>query len=384
MNTVQQGILTLIKSAITDEAAELPEQFDIEQAYPVMRRHSVLAMGYAGALKCGISKDCPAMQRLRQDYFAAVVKSEGQMAAIRTIQKAFDEAGIDYMLLKGSNLKLLYPAHEYRTMGDADILIRVEQYDKIRPLMLQLGYTEHMESDHELVWNSKALHLELHKRLVPTNNRDYYRYYGEGWDRAVAGSGSSYAMKTEDEFIYLFTHFAKHYRGSGVGLRQLMDLWVYRRSYAQLDEEYIRAELEKLALLEFYDNICLLLGCWFAEEAPNEKVEFIAQVIFSNGNWGTAKSQLMSEMLEKDAENGKNTWILQKVFLPRELLQLQYPLLKKWPVLLPACWIARWGKILLLKRKKLKWSVNILSGISVEDMQSFEQALEYVGLRFEK
>lgn len=39
---------------------------------------------------------------------------------------AFDAGGIDYMPLKGSILKDLYPRHEMRMMGDADILIRME------------------------------------------------------------------------------------------------------------------------------------------------------------------------------------------------------------------------------------------------------------------
>ena len=69
MNVTQQGILALIKSALTAQAVTLPEQFDIEKAYPVLCKHSLQAMGYAGALRCGISKEIPAMQSLRRDYY---------------------------------------------------------------------------------------------------------------------------------------------------------------------------------------------------------------------------------------------------------------------------------------------------------------------------
>ena len=36
----------------------------------------------------------------------------------------------------------MYPKTEMRVMSDADILIRTEQYDKIRPIMVELGYSK--------------------------------------------------------------------------------------------------------------------------------------------------------------------------------------------------------------------------------------------------
>ena len=37
-------------------------------------------------------------------------------------------------------MKALYPAPELRVMGDADVLIRLEQYEKIVPLMEKMGF----------------------------------------------------------------------------------------------------------------------------------------------------------------------------------------------------------------------------------------------------
>ena len=45
MNVTQQGVIALLKSAITGEKAALPEEFDMEQALPLLHRHSVTAMG---------------------------------------------------------------------------------------------------------------------------------------------------------------------------------------------------------------------------------------------------------------------------------------------------------------------------------------------------
>ena len=54
-----------------------------------------------------------------------------------------------------------------RTMGDADILIKTEQYERIVPIMNRLGYLPGVESNHECVWDKKnMLHVELHKMLI--------------------------------------------------------------------------------------------------------------------------------------------------------------------------------------------------------------------------
>ena len=55
-----------------------------------------------------------------------------------------------------------------------DILIRPEQYDRIVPILEQLNFREKNETDHELVWIHDDLYLELHKRLIPSYNKDFY------------------------------------------------------------------------------------------------------------------------------------------------------------------------------------------------------------------
>ena len=150
-------------------------------------------------------------------------------------------------------------------MGDADILIRLEQYDRIRPILESQGFTEQTETDHELIWNDEELCLELHKHLIPSYNRDYYDYFGNGWQLAAADAHGRCAMDPEDTFIFLLVHFAKHYRDGGIGLRHITDLLVFRRAHPVMDEGYIRTALERLELTEFYRHICRLLDYWFGE-----------------------------------------------------------------------------------------------------------------------
>ena len=71
--------------------------------------------------------------------------------------------------------------------------------------MESLGFAEKLESDHELIWQKPSAYIELHKRLIPSYNQDYYAYYGEGWNLAKKCDGTRYSMTDEDQMIYLFT-----------------------------------------------------------------------------------------------------------------------------------------------------------------------------------
>ena len=96
----------------------------------------------------------------------------------------FEANGIDYLPLKGCILRSLYPSPELRSMGDIDILIKIEQYKQIRSLLTVHGFRKGYESDHEYAWDKNDVHIELHKRLIPSYNKDYYAYYGDGWQLA--------------------------------------------------------------------------------------------------------------------------------------------------------------------------------------------------------
>lgn len=387
MDVTQQGILILLKSAVTEETLELPEGFTLEAAIPQIRRHHMVTLAYDGAVRCGISPREPVMRKLFQGYCKSVLISEGQMREIHRIFRTFDQNEIEYMPLKGCKLKQLYPKPELRIMGDADILVRMEQYERIAPVMESLGFQAKQDTDHELVWRNDNLYLELHKRLIPSYNVDYYAYFGDGWQLAKRKEGCRYSMTAEDEMIYLFTHFAKHYRDGGIGCRHVVDLWVYRRANPGLDEGYLEAELDKLQLLEFYRNICYLLDVWFADAPADDKTEFIGEFIFASGSWGAVESRVLSRAV-RDAKrsvlsrNGRLLYIWHTLFPSAEVLRDKYTVLKKAPWMLPAVWLVRPFYKVLFERRTLKQQEANLNVLTEENMETRQQLLQYVGLEY--
>lgn len=383
MNITQQGIVTLLKSAVTGQAYPLPEDFSLEAAYPNLKKHHMDALLYEGAVRCGLSKKDPVMQQLFQKYCKALLRSEGQMAQVARIGEAFEQHGIDYMPLKGCKLKALYPKQELRTMGDADILIRVEQYPQIQPIMESLGYSPVQESDHEFIWRHPQLLLELHKWLIPSYNADFYGYFGDGWALAKHETGCHYAMCPEDEFLYLFTHFAKHYRDGGIGCRYVLDLWVYLRAHPALDGAYLENGLRKLGLWEFYGNICHVMDVWFDHRQPDGMTDLITDFIFSSGSWGQAQSHALSQLVRNNTGRvGKAQYLKDQLFPSVAQLERKYPVLQKAPWLLPAVWVYRPVYKVLFERKDVAAKRDLLQKVSAEEVDAKREMLRFVGLDF--
>ena len=386
---LKKDIFTLVKSALSGEKLPLSKDFCIKEVAKIGKKHGVSSMIYYGAVNCGVNTSLEQMQVLFMLSCRSLAVSERQIHSINRLCSAFEEIGIDYMPLKGTLLKKLYPKSDMRNMGDADILIKTEQYDKIKPIMIELGFSEKVESDHELVWRCPELLVELHKRLIPSYNKDYYNYYGNGWQLAKPSTDNPYRfeMTDEDQMIYLFTHFAKHYRDGGIGIRHLTDLFVYRNAKPNLDEKYIKTELEKLSLLEFYLNILETLDVCFGDTKSSAKTDYIINTILESGVYGDHDKSVIATTIktsksQNSSRNVKIKRIFNLIFPKLELMEYHYAFLKKLPFLLSITWIMRIFKIIFFKNKKALSFYNDIKNMSVNDINDYEDSLRFVGLDF--
>ncbi len=385
------GLITLLRSALKDEPGTLPEDFDWSKAADSLYHHHLVAMAVRGAARCGVSRTEPALRQLTALFCKDVAKSRLQMKQLHAIYAVFQERGIAYMPVKGAVLKPLYPQSELRAMGDADVLIRQEQYPVIRDIMLSFGMQKDIESDHEYIWCSGDFKLELHKRLIPSYNKDYYAYYGDGWRLAQKDEQSSaYFLSPEDHFIYLLVHFAKHYRDGSISAKNICDFWVHRKAYPNMDEDYLSAELQKLKLLDFYRNMLNLLDTWFEGAPPTAAVELLTQTVFQGGIYSQSESFQTVSVIKLRKENAslsgsKYTVLRRKLFPPVNALTNRYPILLKAPVLLPFVWIVRGFEILFLhseRRKRGMAESRALMHMDTEQIADYENSLRAVGLDF--
>lgn len=379
MNEFQKNVLNLVNCALSGETPKSCVT-DYDSIYKFAKKQQIIALLFYPLSKLEEFKKSEIYAKFFGAYMVCLQVSENQTYETEKLFFDFDKENVSYVKLKGTILKGLYPKPEMRTMGDADILIKPEQYEEIEKIMKSRGFVYKYESNHELVWQKgNSLLIELHKMLIPSYNSDYYEYFGDGWKLVKNNE-----MSNEDAFVFMFTHFAKHYRDGGVGLRYLIDFKVYFDAHKDLDFDYIERELEKLRLAEFYKNVLDVAAVWFDGKETTEKTDFITDYLFDSGVYGTEKNHAKSEgvKISKETKNVKGRKVLRLLFPTYSAMKERYKVLKKAPILLPVMYIYRYFDVLFNRRKNITKNLNELKYYSDENVSSYRKALNYVGLDF--
>lgn len=390
MDKIKQGVEALISASISGTARTLPDGLDYEELYTQLKRHGILTIGFDGLVRCQADKNHPVMQRMFKDYIKLMMYSEKQTKAKDRLLEAFEKNGIEHLPLKGCNMKNLYPKPELRHMGDADILIKKEQFPEIEVVMAGLGYEyqRDIKVSHTRNWKSKELYLELHNQLMPDEDSDYLSYFGDGWAKAVHKSGYLYEYKPEDELIFIFTHFAKHFRIGGIGYRQLTDLWVFTNHYKDLDYGYISGELAKIQLDEFFTNTMATVKACFENGEETDVTQLISQFIFNSGNWGSVSSTILSSAVRGKASgdmgkmNAKVYSFFRLLFPSLDSLKMRYTVLSKAPWLLPVVWVMRWIDVLINRRQNISKKLQRSDKVNEKAVSQHQQFFDAVGLSY--
>lgn len=387
MIDLDKNIIEIVKSAL-DFECHIDNNIDWEKLVMYAKKHKIMPLFCYGFSKAGIKVPPEADETLFRNTAFNISVSNNQLFELGKIKQAFLENKIDFIVLKGATMKEYYPSPEMRPMGDVDMLIRVEQYPKIRSIMQQLGFKEKEPSNYEFKWSKGNVLIELHKRLTAPTNRDFCRYYGDGWKMAVPMENSTeYTYSREDYFVYLFMHFTRHYRDAGIGLLHLIDIYLYLKKYKDMNEEYLLKELKELRLAEFYENIKNTIAFCFDGGAFDEKTNIILKRIIASGSYGTAESMVVSAAA-KNTQNTKDKKIIRfalfwnRVFMPYKDMCVRHRVLKKAPILLPFFWIYRVFEVLFIKKESLKREIDRFKHSNPEQVVKFKSELAEVGLDY--
>lgn len=379
-------LLDAIKTALTETNSLENPEVDYDELLLLSKKHQIIPLVFQGLYNA--IGDFPENGKFYSYTIQLMCHDQKQVYSLEQLERIFTENQIDYMPLKGASIKTLYPAPEMRLMGDIDILIKEEQYPIIRELLSQSGFCEVKETDHELIWKSETgVCIELHKRLIPSYNDDYYAYYCDPWSKAVRKNGTCYHMTAEDEYIYIFTHLTKHYRDGGIGLRHVIDIWFFALKHPEMDFQYIACELDKLELKVFHQNILDTIDVWFNGKGDSELSDYLTERIVESGSFGIKQwcdvahaARLSARASSVAAAQRKN--VFQLIFMPYSGMKKKYPFLEKAPVLLPVMWVVRWGDALLHKRKNISREAERTNKINTQDVDRYTKELEMVGLKF--
>ena len=261
------------------------------------------------------------------------------------LEEKLNENKIDFMYLKGSVLKELYPKESMRQMSDIDILYNKSKRDELLELM--------KECDYKLVsWSENSddfskppyCTFEFHRELF-FDEFGFCPDFSFVWNNATTVSENPYkhVMSFEDVYLHCVAHMYKHYVLGGFGIRFLCDLYLLFTK-KNLDFEYISKMLQKFEIADFERTVKELSIAIFEEkELTDEQYEFMNKVmsfgLFGEEGAGTKlKFDLFKEEYNTDS---LFKYTLLRMFPKKEYMLRTYPVLEKKPFLLGYYYIER-------------------------------------------
>ena len=222
----------LLRAACSADGAEtgwrdfLSPAIEWKTVLGLAERHGVLPL-----LAQAFAETIPtaAFKTLRENYQTNLHKSLFLSGELIRILEKLSSSGIEVIPYKGLALaEIVYGDIALRQSGDIDLLIRPQDFARVRDCVRELGYTPHftlsrseedayLKSGYECAFDGTAGRnlLEVQWAIQP-------RFYAvdiemeELFQRAVPGTVAGYETKTlcpEDLFLILAIHAAKHLWG---------------------------------------------------------------------------------------------------------------------------------------------------------------------------
>lgn len=262
------------------------------------------------------------------------------------------DAKIPFAVLKGAAADIYYPKPEYRTMGDIDLIVRLEDFDRAAALVKDRGWTAIGDSERHLELKKNGVMLELHRYFATSADADAAKaldtlVFG-ALDDAPEVSLDRYRfvmLPPQENGLVLLEHIAQHLR-DGLGLRQIIDWMMFVER--ELDDGrwqaafQLRAKaigLETLAVT--VTRMCqMYLGlreegitwCMAADEVLCQE---LMDVTMARGNFGRKQGDYSTVV---NVVNRLSDW--RKI--PQSLQmrgEYNWKALKKYPWLRPFAWL---------------------------------------------
>ncbi len=252
------------------------------------------------------------------------------------MQKAFEENGVDILMLKGIQLRNLYPDPESREMCDIDLLYRYGQKRKVKKVMEKLGFKLALMDSHHMSYFDGRVTVELHHTICNADNYNnpFFRGLFERSEQ-VDGMKHIYKMRPDDLYIGTVLHIHRHICESEYSLKRLCDIFILKQQ-CDIDSKNIKKQLTSLNISElagWLNKACELI---FENKESDAETQEFADAFFGII---PAKNEIADEV--KKSSFNKIKYFLSELFPRPAKIYVTFPwvLYHRW--LLPAGYIVR-------------------------------------------
>lgn len=339
---VTEGLIWLCGHAVRGQIPqkELASKLDLNALYKVASRNMLAAMVGMTLMQVGI-KDPKFEKAIQIAQYKALIMDAEQDKIFRKM----DEREIWHVGLKGAELKKWYPKFAMRERADIDILFDSRHEETVKEIMNELGYqcrcygTGH----HDVYAKDSDVCVEMHVALFGVEYEEYLnQYFADYPERLVRTNGWEREFSPEDLYVYFIAHNYNHYVNEGVGVRALLDEFVFLNKYAEtLKWPYVEKELEKLGMAEFEKTFKVLAKkCFenefFSRELLTEDELKILDYMVASGSHGSVGNKVENWIRGGGGGfRGRVKYVWRRLFLPKDVVEHWFPFFYKHKILLP-------------------------------------------------
>lgn len=399
MIAYRQLLIDLVNKVLFNEAKIAMQSLDTDARlsfFNEVKAHRLSALIYEEVAKLPFMEDVTLLSQMKTTALLESLYQLQQIDYIIKLFKSITDKNIQIVLLKGIQLRELYPKPELRTMGDVDILVREDQFEQVKELLLSKGYVGNVDNGVHLQFIKKgSIPIEVHWRLT---NEGYHlqfpdNYEKEIWERIEPFNVYGiplYVLSKEDNILFLSLHMAEHMLDAGFGLRHILDFAVFVYANPDILWDKVLVQAKRLRIDKFILSICSICVKLFNIQAPDfiksfgkqfeKSINTLIDEIFESGVFGKkSHTRIMANKIAQYQIN-KNADNLRIFAFDKQLLYNSFPYAKKSQIFLPVAWCHRVIKMVI---KKCKTLVNIYksrmqSGEHLSVRRAYQQRIKLI------
>lgn len=396
MNTQQRDFLKIISAALINRPPDFqgyqrPE--DWKRLHKICSEQKLSPMIYDQLYRLPAFQNVPAS--LQQKWMGeAVAVASRQVIQTESFARVCDELtrrGIRYVVLKGISCRVWYPHPELRPSGDEDILIDPENLKVCHEVLRELHFINEKSLDVPDIQKEQAityfaqdgsLYLEVHLNAIGKENPMQRQLNAQFTNllnktKQITFEGHDFfVLEPTEQIIQLISHFYKHFYGSGVGVRQMMDLLIgIQKLSGRINWEQFGQFLKEHHMQKLFAAILNAGTDYLHLEIDNVPKTFIRKKVrpealledmFAGGIYGFGENndRKLSGFTAVEIDSGENKW--KRILFPSRIrLGERYYKLREKPYLYPYFVVKRWFELFLEygsgreKRKLLKKRLDI-------------------------
>ena len=389
MKKTNLEFLSLLKSSLKNEKYD-GEKIDFEDLvyiYKMSEIHHVVPMIYNAAYNEDFFKECDAnfQAMFKSSAFRYIFSQIQRTNHFLEVYKKLIEKNIKILVFKGIIFRNMYNNPDDRISSDEDILIKKEDYEKVKEFFLSEGF-EFIDKGEECAYFSKStgLCIEVSTSLFSHESKAYghlNKLFEDVFEKSIKINIDKIDILTlshEQHLIYIVFHNMKHFLTGGFGIRQVVDFSKYIETYGEyINWEKFWSDLKDLNYDTFALNLIEISLKYLGFN--NDKITYPDNITSFDELKNSQKYYINSESLINDildagvfgastmdrkhtalmtldaVEDKKKSNRLKAVFPNVNYLKDNYTYLQKYPILLPVAW----GQRILSYLKKNKTSSYI-------------------------